>query len=386
MSRNLRDHCPRPAPRGRGPSPYAPRGYARVLGACVALLVASQPTAGQAPSASELVEQFLREAPAAHAAYQAESRSRASVLKSEVRQIRGLGAQQVVEHKHKVTRKRDGTNLLYVQEQVSSAPGFMPVCEVLGRNSRYGFALTKGSPADAWVVHRIDQIAPDLEVESRQGTKLSVVMGENAPFTHPIGPMNAPNSVRPWEAILRSPECKILRVDAPAADRFVLRFEHPFKLETTVGPQTLRITHTVRFNPARWWRTEEFRKTYDLPGGNSVQEVAEIEFDGAAQLPYARRSVHHRTAYDGKQEILHYSAVESKTEITRPGRIPETEFSLSAFGFKEPEGAEVRPGTPRWVWWALVPAALFGLGLLVRRLVTRRAGLPVAMSPATPRS
>lgn len=333
------------------------------------------------------MEQFLLDAPAARAEYQAKNRSRASVLKSEVRHVRGLGAQQIVEHKVAITRKRDGENLLYVEEQVTSAAGFTPVCEVMGRNSRYGFALTRPAPAAEWTVHRIDPAAPNLEVESRRGTKLTAAMGLGAPATYSVGLLGAPNSVRPWEEILRSPECKVLSAAAPAPDRFVLKFEYPFRLETTGGPQTLRITHTVRFNPSRWWRTEEFQKRYDLPGGNWVHEVLETEFDDGAELPYARRSVHHCTTYEAKgQKVVSYRGVVTTTEVTRPGRIAETEFSLSAFGFKEPEGAEVRTGTPRWVWWALGPAALLGCGLFVRRLVTRRADTPQLVPPAAPRA
>lgn len=254
------------------------------------------------------------------------------------------------------TAKFAGTNLAYTVKYMKSGENAGRRSgeeNVICCNSKYGFELKRSAKDRPWNVNYLGNDVSDI---FSKGVDEGACIAPQ--FSLSIGMLFLPD----WS---KQESFKVVNVEAiegVKGERAAVRFENarPTK-ELVFWIQR----GTLILNPERLWAIEQ----YDVdvvfqPTGEARWWSLKTEFaPGPDNFPVVRESLQ-RQGPKGGAEDFRNSWVFNRFELRD---VPESEFTLSAFGLPE---INARPAS-RWRWWAISLAAagvlLIAAGFLVRR-------------------
>jgi hypothetical protein len=229
-------------------------------------------------------------------------------------------------------------------------------------NPRYGFELRRATPSGAWV---ISNVTPDLSA--------------GVPFSPPG------EDVEIWST------CPInfalvyttLRV-IPTASGFSLKRITPevrdgrewakveFEYRSQGNPKVPSITGWVLYDPDHYWVIRAFDLQLSwagVEGGSGTMAAAYDYQDAGDGFPILKRIVRRFNLPEKA-----YGTDDTYEFDLREADVPESDFTLSAFGFPEPISAQ-RP--TRWYLWATLAGGIcLGLAALLRWRARRAARTP----------
>jgi hypothetical protein len=231
-------------------------------------------------------------------------------------------------------------------------------------NSQYKFVLSRDSDTKPWAIANVEKVAEEsLGVwNDRKSLLADLVL---APRT------------RILPQVFQSPSFKCVNVaPEPTNGEGLVRVTFTF---TPEGVNRLRGGWVV-LDPSHYWVIREDEIDLDLDRGDQKNGVAKwkahYEYkEGSDHHPIMTRSVMKGKVWENGRVISEQEYLADDDLHERPP-IPESEFTLSAFGFPEP--FDLAPSKPRWYtrWWFLAAVAgvvCLGGAVLFRRFAARPA-------------
>lgn len=312
-----------------------------------------------AASADEgLRERFLTEAPKGWAKIEAAAK-----------EMQGSGTMsQVVDHsktnepdtRTEWTFKLAGDLLLY--EQVRSSGNDNPVVSAGGVNSKYFFFLKKNVQADSWLVGQVetnkdDKIGPAHI--SRLGGFLTYFLSSCSLFGTPLA------------ELINDPAFRVKKIDSVAGSDSLVAVQFDYKSPETPSndPRKRSILQVLRggqlvLDSKHHWAIHQCKVSYAARDYSS--EYA-IEYDvqkGTIPIVKSYRETTTRAKLGTHTVDVDFDVV--------PRTIPESEFTLSAYGLPEPMGVEwPEPPSRAYIWLFVGALGALVTGLAFRRLAHR---------------
>lgn len=330
-----------------------------VLGASAALVIVasmSSPEHLWAQDTDAWKQRFLKEAPQAWDSYG----KRAKRFQGSSTWVQVRPEKHVMVNRRHEFKQGDGCAMFLQQTLVSSdndKSGWLRVV-----NPRYGFELHRRTPTGAWAVSQVDS---DLS--------------DGVSFRSPVEEVER-WSTWPFIFTLISPQLRVISKDSGFVLKTVIpvvregnqcaKVEFDYRSPGT-DPRVPSIVGWVVHDPARYWVIREYDVQVEW-GATATKGtmVATYEYKyGEDGFPILKRCVQRSRIPSRSYESEHTFEFD-----LREASIPESEFTLAAFGFPEPAGAKVP--TPWYLWVAIGALACLGLGVLFRwlaRRATRRA-------------
>jgi hypothetical protein len=322
---------------------------------------------GQEKAAADnpaLRQRFLREAPEGWKAYYAKAARLQGTLVVE-HSIPGKG----VVHQYRNAFKQNPRAAL-VESQTGANNPIGGAAEYIVENSKYRFTLTRakdGRPILAKPPMATDAQPPPVKyMMARHIAKTAI-----AP---PVAINHDPDD--DWLAFLASTDFTLQSISTGADGLVEVRFSLAWE-PTDSTP--LRVKEgTAWFDPDHLWTMKRVEYALQSSVGKGMR-VARY----SATLTYAIQNdgfplltKYHQKTLGANQESEYD---ESMTYDLTFADVPESEFTLSAFGLPEPVGVEWEQPRPRWYLWIMVVAfALLALALTLGYLRKRRSAPPAA--------
>lgn len=265
---------------------------------------------------------------------------------------------RVETQRHAEFKQRDGCALcLYqslVERQKEQRTGELWIV-----NPRYGFELRRQSPTGPWAISQVDtDLSDELPFPS---PKEEVDRWSRCPFS--FG-----HVFRGLGVISRDPTFTLKQVTSTVREgREWAKVE--FACSPQGNPRVPSVTGWVVFDPEHYWVIREYDVQMEwpaLPGTSKVAVEATHEYEITGDgFPLVKRIM---ARY--KNPSKSYESEHTYEFDLREADVPESEFTLSAFGFPEHPGAPKAP--TRWYVWAAFAAIIcLGLAVLFRRLARR---------------
>ncbi len=305
---------------------------------------------------SALQRRFLNEAPQAWEEYRLRARRlQGTVLASSVRLA---PKREMVWEDRMEFKQRSGCALFItqaIQERGKPAHG----AELRGLNPGYGFEMSRKTPTAPWVVSRVHlDLSDGTAFHSLTDPSESLKWLRDAPFTFATVP-------EPHHVIVKEPgfTCKgVIAMSREGRDWVKVDFDYRPQGKNPRIPVTVG---WVVYDPKRYWVIREFDIQLDWPGAKFLAtETREYE-EASDGFPLLKKILlRYKKPSEGYDS-------EKKWEFDlREADVPESEFTLSAFGFAEPGGIPRQP-TPWYFWAGLVGIVCISLAVLVRWLGRR---------------
>jgi hypothetical protein len=164
-------------------------------------------------------------------------------------------------------------------------------------------------------------------------------------------------------------------------DRELVRIDY----QAVRDPSGMRFVYSgwVDLDPSRCWcivrakGSREVTRKNGKSAGDSFTEVEHEMIDHPSGFPLVKTSTARVTQhiYEGKErkEKTKNSRVRIDYEWEVNDHVPDSEFTLTAYGLPEPGSDPVKKSSPLYVWIILAAGISFGLGAGFRFLARRRA-------------
>ncbi len=335
----------------------------RLTGIRLALIVAGLWCAKPDPlpaSAAEdtLVQRFLKEAPAGWKEYE----SFAGRLQGTVHFRYTSDGKLRSDSKFQMKQNRNCKLAICQYLMDSETSGSVNVF-----NPRYAFSLERATEDRPWMVALLvektsaQRSKPEADASNNNARAFDLV---NIPYSFHLSDLVAQKSFRVREAT---------SVDRGGRQlvRVVFEFPHPLPRGDTAF--CLAQAGTLLLDPANCW----YLVSGELDGlwsgdvkGKVTVENTVSDFDGTRPMP--KKSVRTETVYRPGAQAPNVNLLTWDFDYTVPKELPpDSEFTLSAFGFPEPGFA--RPRNPWHLWIAAAGVACVAAGLYVRRRLVQRA-------------
>jgi hypothetical protein len=229
---------------------------------------------------------------------------------------------------------------------------------VLARNSRYTFNLERAKTADGWLITKLGKNGepPVAEIEK-------ILTMNRAESLQPVNWLTVLDGTHPLDKLFQ-------------AEGFLLSSTSQ---ATPGGPVTIQFTRSFRgkpdtvidcsytFDPASDWLPIEW-----------VEKTATPDF--SRSMSVSQKVTMAEGRYEANIKVILSSERPEKASVTRKtlhvvetvDRIPDSDFTLPAFGIPEPVEYAARP-TPMYVWLLGLAGGCLVLTLGFRLLARRRA-------------
>jgi hypothetical protein len=222
-----------------------------------------------------------------------------------------------------------------------------------GDNSRYKFVLVRDNATKPWVVQNITKKSDQNDMPSSLAT---------------IGlSLDTPGRTVP--DLLRSPDFTLTSVTG--------QHENGEQLVRVIFAYSPRDKDLLRggwidLDPIHDWVIRRAELELQGDGQPKIKYAAQYKYkEGSDHHPIILKSSHKSTTTQGDRVLFWYEIV-TDFDLQEESYAPETEFTLSAFGFPEPFGMTPKR-TPWYLWLGLAGALCVALGAVFLRLKRRAA-------------
>jgi hypothetical protein len=264
--------------------------------------------------------------------------------------------------------QKNGSFHLLTVERVTGGPEMLEYC--YGLNSKYCFELRKNKSRQSWLVSRFVDLTPNFD-EAKQGFTGIFKHGfrpavdgylANLTAVHmaqgPVLPANLTD--------LPGFELKSLCRVGPGEKK--LRAAFDFDMTDPVSSRKCKSDCLMDFDTTNWTPVR-LEQTYKVDADETVYTWQQ-EFAKTGSKNY-----HIKLAIDSKtcsQSFTKFVSSSTSDLQVRVGDIPESEFTLSAFGLPEPPGVDWRKPFPYHLWTLGVGAVGFAGFFMLRWAAKRR--------------
>ncbi len=294
-------------------------------------------------------DRFQAEAPPAWEKYRTRAkRFQGSLERTTVR----LPNREVVDRDRCEIKQRDGCALFLAQDLEGGDPPNHKGL-VLGINSRYGFELSRQTLTAPWTVANLGtDLSQGMTFRFASPPTEAVVQWTTFPTTLamiPYFPMVG----------IEGPGFTLKRVTPTTRNDGQVKVEFAYRPPTD-KPRIPSIKNGwVLYDPQRSWTIREYNVQAVWAEKVVASVVVAYEYKEAADgFPIPQRVIRRMTPIGGVDAERRYEFDLEEADV------PESDFTLSAFGLPEPTGVE-RP--TRWYLWA----AVLGFGCLGLAVVLR---------------
>ena len=241
---------------------------------------------------------------------------------------------------------------------------------VTAKNSQYGFRLNRNSSTSGWLLKELIAPAgiPDTWVKYPQRGKLPVTA-----WGYRLDPLLwLPDVVSTNEFIVSG----VKSVGSPAG----IRARVEFRYQPNDRDNNAARVGWMDLDPERYWLMCDYetRLISEQPGGNTLRAHFEYRPDHLNRPIVDRITLSAKTdpgvSPSEDLEIVH------ECSATEQSSVPESEFTLSAFGLPEPNGVKWNTGTP-WYVWLFAAAGVTLLAAFVLRRLARRSRSVATSAP-----
>ncbi|MCI0461709.1 MAG: hypothetical protein L0Z62_32560 [Gemmataceae bacterium] len=323
-----------------------------------------------AQDSNSLLERFRKEGPLAWQQYLTRAKRLQGTFKDVAVELAPTKA--TLREVHCEFKQRPGCSLFMYQRVISSNLKAAGVGGLDAYNTRYAFTLRRGKPDAPWAV-------TDLQMDL--GKMVSI-----APGITPASPqyfLNFPiyNSYvegANLPELIAHPQFKPTKATAVTrGGRPLVKIDFTFGQPTSKKPAVLQGGWWLLDPDFLWVQRESQilllwrRGANKEPGKLTVTTTIDYQ-EHAAPFPILKRRVEHRKQINpqpGESEVHEWTYTFDLAEAD----LPESAFTLSAFGIKEPRGMPPVGGGSRWYLWFIAFAILsLAMGWLFRWRVQRR--------------
>lgn len=253
--------------------------------------------------------------------------------------------------------QRDNAALTLWQKE-KAPPGEKLSGSVIGVNSRYRFRLERAGPDDPWIISSLEQ--KGAEETRAEGLKnpLSAYFRLEVQLNHGFSLYPRAGSIDPGPTDLSQSEF-ILKKVGPVNEGNEELVKAEFEYKNPEKPNWPLKSGWIVYDPQNYWVIRNYQLRRQIGAADSVIN---------AKLLYKRSN--------NGVPLLTTEFVEDKTGDLRgtdeieyrleEGDVPESEFTLSAFGLPEPFG--VRPTSTPWHLWGVAAGVVcIGAGAFLWR-------------------
>ena len=262
----------------------------------------------------------------------------------------------------------------------SPEPGFYPKGHYKSRiqilNTKYSTGLTREHGKTEWL-----HVGPMMLRDDSLDPKVSIMFSESLARPPACDHLVDFRGV-PLAKLFDMPTFQLVKfgVSPAGSDRYRVEY----KRGTSATDEDGLSVGWMDLAPAKGWAVVECDGTNTDQNGKSTSHsnytVEMIEGDVPVLAENTTKSVSGSGKFERKltQRVKYQTTIDSK--------IPDSEFTLTYYGFPEPEGIVWKKPIPNYVWILLGAAGLMLLSLLCRWLLQRRAGAKFPASFSVPPS
>lgn len=248
-------------------------------------------------------------------------------------------------------------------------PGAKPFeADLAAINPRYEFKLHKPFGKTDWLL-----LDWRLTGEEKPGYRQRITYTPEifAPFSHHLT-----FGGFPLDKLVENPSWKANAVQGSPGDQAMVRVTFTFT-ETTRPGFTSRYAGWLDLDPAAGWcvRRSDYQYNLDALGKiiskhfvcdnqytvivGTVPVLTRVQCDDTDVKPDG-------SSANPQRRVFHF-------ETRYPETVPDTEFTMSAFGLPEPVGVVWEKSTPRYVWFLFAAGVFVAIAVGFRLLARRRA-------------
>lgn len=163
--------------------------------------------------------------------------------------------------------------------------------------------------------------------------------------------------------------------------RELFRIDHTYNYSFRLGNQDSRLVRqhgSLWLDPSRCWCIHRFKSSYEtiIRGEKSFDTERDIVcevIDHPSGFPILKSMTERMKSFDYKNKKKIEVSTEANYDLEVNDSVPESEFTLSAFGLPEPGGAEpVKKPVPMYVWILIAACSCGTLAFAFRYLARRR--------------
>lgn len=258
-------------------------------------------------------------------------------------------------------KQGDGCALFFV-EDLGNGKSSDKEGSVMGINDRYGFEIRRPAPTAPWAVVNLDLDLSD-GMSFRLGSPPSegVVYWSTCPITFNLIPPFSWGCITDPGFTLKH-VTSIIRKDRQAVK---VEFDCPSR---TDKPKFPSLKGWVLYDPQRMWVIHEYNAQFEwasLKTKASVVVTCDYE-ESAGGFPIPKRITRRLTPVGGVDRESQYEFDLKEADV------PESDFTLSAFGLPEPPGVR-RPRKYLFLWFAIAGTVCLSVASMWRRLRQRRS-------------
>jgi hypothetical protein len=345
----------------------------RVVAALIAALAACHCNSTSpmllAQESNPLLDRFREEGPPAWQQYLTRAKRLQGSFKDVAVELAPNKA--TIREVHCAFKQRPDCSLFMYQTVISSYPKDIGVGGVQAYNTRYVFDLRRGKPDAPWALRELQMDVSKLVTIAPGITHGSPQYFLNFPIHNSyVEGANLPE-------LLAHPQFKPTRATAVSRDgRTLVKIDFTFGQPTSKKPAVLQGGWWL-LDPDFMWvqRESNLQVLWRLgPGKEPGKLLITTTFDyqeHAAPFPILKRRVEHRKDVKpgpGESEVLEWTYTFDLEEAD----VPEREFTLSAFGIREPQGITWEEPSRWYLWFIALAVASLAVGAFFRWRVRRQ--------------
>lgn len=238
-------------------------------------------------------------------------------------------------------------------------------------NPRYqaGIKLSKTDPSNA-VLTKYEAYPSDPDIP----TLVDFVLAEvSRHFAYD-------NTTRLWQVVSK-PSFRVTKVAKEIqSGRELVRVDHIYDYENHNPKQAnhrARIHGSLWLDPSRCWCIRRFTSSTETTLRDKRIAGAELDVecettDHPSGFPILKRMKRHAKIFYRQNKGTIETTTETDYDLEVNGSVPDSEFTLSAFGLPEPPGMEPVKKPIPWYLWFLLAAGICGAISLAFRHLARR--------------
>lgn len=274
---------------------------------------------------------------------------------------------------HGLYRYSDGNCLVgtYITDVTPAAYDTHVSTELRGLNSRYFFELRRNSRGDHWLFKSAYMKGEPMPKSSQR--MYDYLVGSRKGAFDSLNELFLRRGRTKATEITSIPGFKLLSAaEAANGRKLEVKFSYPFRVSEAIkGPCECAVV----FDLDAFGLPVEFTERSDLGDAESF-------YSNVTSIAKAGRRKYSHTITRREEYKYQGKAIQAETTtgtvVTTLGHVPETEFTLTAFGFPEPAGVTWERPTPVYVWLLAAAGGFGALAVLFRRLARRRQPTPAA--------
>src|SRR5262249_30681480 len=114
-------------------------------------------------------------------------------------------------------------------------------------------------------------------------------------------------------------------------------------------------------------------ETMSTQGKRRIKSVARLQYEGEWDgFPRLKKRTAVATVTQENGDVNTSESV-TEFELRVDANVPDTEFTLAAFGLPDPKGLELERPSRNWIWWGIAGAVMMGTAIwLLRRRTSRQ--------------